>query len=101
MSGISGPSQENYNSEANYRGGVRVFKAALSGYQKSTFKEQKEEYKKALDESHQVILESAARLGKSHLAKFKEDYQAFQASDTPEHIKALEGDISSLESNVS
>ncbi|MCH9614404.1 MAG: hypothetical protein SP1CHLAM54_16370 [Chlamydiia bacterium] len=97
MSGVSGPSQGNYSSEANFRGGVRVFKESLDGYKTSTFKQQKDQYVKAMSEAHEVILESAQRLGKSHIQKFKEDYAHFQESKSPRDIANLEEDISTLQ----
>lgn len=98
MSEIGKPSQENYSSEANFRGGVRVFKESLDGYKTSTFKQQKDQYVKAMTEAHELILDSAQRLGKAHLKKFKDDFAAFKHQESSENIQKLEGDISTLES---
>lgn len=80
------PRQEKKMYEAEYKQAADLFQRTLTEYSKSDNKYQKEEFKKVMQESLQVLNDAATELRRSDLLNqnslIEKDYTAFQSDDT-------------------
>jgi hypothetical protein len=94
----SSPSQPSYPSE--FKQGVELFEKSFHNMQTSKLDAQKAQYVKVMDESLQVMQDSASAMLNKHLLELKntlsQDLHTYLAAPTDEHRKKVESDLDQL-----
>ncbi len=94
----SSPTQPSYSSD--FKQGVDLFEKSFQEIQSSKFDAQRAQYVKVMNESLQIMQESASAMLNQHLLALKEtlskDLKAYLAAPTDEHRQKVESDIDEL-----